>query len=172
MAKTLVAWFSHAGENYVDGSIAPLEHGNCEQLAHAIAKGIGADEFRIQEADPYPYDYQECIARAKDEQTSDARPALVQAPPEIASYDAVVLVYPNWWGDMPMPVRTFLDGVDLSGKALAPLCSNEGSGMGRSERTLRRLFPQADIKPGLALPGHRTQESLGKAVDWARRQVG
>ncbi len=36
----------------------------------------------------------------------------------MASYDVIFLGYPNWWGTMPMPVYTFLEEYDFSGKTL------------------------------------------------------
>lgn len=171
MKKTLVAWFSHAGQNYLDGAIAELAQGNCETLARAIIDKTGADGYRIQEAQAHPNDYRKCIDRAKKEQQDDARPALAAPAPDLSGYEVVILVYPNWWGDLPMPVRTFLDEADTSGKTLAPLCSNEGSGMGVSQTTLRKACPKATIAPGLSLLGHKTAESLGKAVKWAQERI-
>ena len=37
--KTLVAYFSHAGQNYVNGGVAELEHGNAEVLAGLAVPG-------------------------------------------------------------------------------------------------------------------------------------
>ena len=43
--KTLVAYFSHAGQNYVNGGVAELEHGNAEVLAGFAAQACGGDLF-------------------------------------------------------------------------------------------------------------------------------
>lgn len=171
MTKTLVAWFSHPGGTYMNGEIRWLEHGNCERLAGAIAEALGADSFRIQEADSYPADYQRCITKAKADKNASVRPELANPAPDVSGYDHLILVYPNWWGTAPMPVMTFLDSVDLTGITVAPLCSNEGSGMGSSERDLHRAYPSANFVPGLSILGHKTDQSLDKAVDWAKRSI-
>ena len=171
MPKTIVAWFSHPGGTYMSGEIRFVEHGNCEKLAAAIASDLGADSFRIQEAEPYPEDYRRCIEVAKADKNAGARPALATPAPDLSAYDRMILIYPNWWGTTPMPVRTFLDSVDLSGLTIAPLCSNEGSGMGTSERDLRSAYPEASFVPGLSILGHETDESIAKAVEWARKSV-
>lgn len=57
--------------------------------------------------------------------------------------------YPNWCGTMPMCILTFLEHYDLTGKRIAPLCTNEGSGMGRSEGDLKKYCKGAQFLPGL-----------------------
>jgi flavodoxin len=61
------------------------------------------------------------------------------------SYHVIFLGYPNWWGTMPMPVFTFLEEYDFSGKTIIPFCTHEGSGMGRSEKDIAKLCPKATI---------------------------
>ena len=48
----------------------------------------------------------------------------------MASYEVIFLGHPNWWGTMPMPVFTFLEEYDVSGKTIVPFCTHEGSGRG------------------------------------------
>ena len=52
MTKTLVAYYSRAGENYVGGQIKDLKTGNTEIVAREIAKRTGADLIRIEQKDP------------------------------------------------------------------------------------------------------------------------
>jgi hypothetical protein len=85
--------------------------------------------------------------------------------------DKLVLGYPNWWGTVPMAVKTFLDAVDLSGVTIAPLCTNEGSGLGGSVGDLRRSYPAARVVDGLSITGTSAASSTGKAVSWARRAL-
>lgn len=58
--KTLVAYFSHAGQNYVNGGVAELEHGNAEVLAGFAAQACGGDLFHIERVEPYPAEYKAC----------------------------------------------------------------------------------------------------------------
>jgi multimeric flavodoxin WrbA len=85
--------------------------------------------------------------------------------------DKLVLGYPNWWGTVPMAVKTFLDAVDLSGVTIAPLCTNEGSGLGGSVGDLRRSYPQATVVDGLSITGTSAAGSTDKAVSWANKAL-
>ena len=159
--KILVAYFSHEGMNYVDGKIVPLSVGNTEIIAKKIAGLISGDLFEIRTLESYPYDYKECVKTAVSELKADARPALANTI-DVTPYDAVVLGYPNWCGTMPMPVKTFLCGADLSGKVIVPFCSNEGSGMGVSEKDIAKLCPKAILKKGISIHGKDFDETALK----------
>lgn len=39
----------------------------------------------------------------------------------------MLLLFPNYWGTMPMHVWTFLEKYDFTGKMIKPLCTHEGS---------------------------------------------
>lgn len=126
MAKTLMAFFSRADENYFGGSMRYIEVGNTEVVARKIKDMIEADLFKIEMKTPYAKDYNTCIAEAKEHQKQDARPELKSLPTSIDAYDTVILGYPNYWGTMPMAAFTFLEAFDFSGKTILPLCTNEG----------------------------------------------
>ena len=158
-SKTLVAVFSRADENYAVGFI---EKGNTMILAEMIAERTGADLFEIRTAKPYPVDYNECTDVAKKEQNENARPALAEDK-DISGYDTIFLGYPCWWGDLPMAVFTFLEAHDFSGKRVIPFCTHEGSGMGRTEGSLRKTLPGAKILKGLAVRGATAQNSRDEA---------
>ena len=162
--KSLVAYFSRAGQNYVSGSIVDLPMGNSRLAAEAIADEVGADLFEIETVESYPADYTACTEVAAAEKSAGARSELagyVDTDP----YD--VICYPNWWGNCPMAVLAFLERHDLSGKAVRPLCTNEGSGMGSSERDIRRAAPEAGVGEGLAVTGGSVASSLGAIRRWA-----
>ncbi len=53
-AKSLVAYFSREGKNYVSGAITDLPVGNTEVVARMIQKATGSDSFRIEAVNPYP----------------------------------------------------------------------------------------------------------------------
>ena len=167
----LVAYFSRAGQNYGNGGVINLAKGNTEVLAEAIAQALGADLFKIDTAEPYPADYFATTDQAKRELREKARPAIVGPLPSMTGVDHIVLGYPNWWGTVPMAVKTFLDSVDLAGVTIAPLCTNEGSGLGGSVGDLRRSYPDATVLDGLSVRGTDAARSTGKAVDWARRAI-
>ena len=170
--KTLVAYFSHAGMNYVSGKIVELKRGNAELLAEFAAQacsekdGQPARLFRIEAADPYPTDdYRACVARSREELADGARPALA-ADVDIAPYDRIVLIYPNWCGTMPMPVYTFLEGHDFAGKEIWPLCTHEGSGLSRTEGDIAAACPGATVARGLAVKGSEAAHSEDVVRHW------
>ena len=169
--STLVAYFSRAGQNYGHGGIIDLPKGNTEVLAEAIAADLGCDLFKIDTVDAYPADYYATTDQAKAELRENARPAIVGPLPSLDGVDAIVLGYPNWWGTVPMAVKTFLDSYDLTGVTIAPLCTNEGSGLGGSVRDLQRTYPAAKVASGLSIRGTDASGSTAKAISWARKAI-
>ena len=166
MAKTLIAFFSRADENYFGGAMRYVKVGNTEIVANIIKDLTGADTFKIEMKDSYSPVYMTCIDEAKEDLRTGARPELVSMPESIDEYDTMVLAYPNYWGTMPMAVFTFLEHFDFSGKTILPLCTNEGSGMGSSERDIRRTCPGAEVKKGLAIIGSAAANSKSSVERW------
>ncbi len=167
MAK-LVAFFSRRDENYVNGMLKYLEVGNTEVAAGMIEKFTGADTFRIEPVKEYAKGYNECIAQAQEEQKRDARPELKSYPQSIEQYDTIYLGYPNYWGTMPMPVFTFLEHFDFSGKTICPFCTHEGSGLGRSVGDIQKLCPEAEVKKGLAIHGADAVDAEEEIKAWLK----
>ena len=168
MARTLIAFFSRADENYFGGAMRYIKVGNTETVCNIMKGLIEADSFRIEMEKPYSPVYMTCIEEAKADLRSKARPALVSLPESLEGYDTVILAYPNYWGTAPMAVFTFLESFDFSGKTVLPLCTNEGSGMGSSERDIRRACPGADVRRGLAVTGSRAADSEAAVRTWLR----
>jgi flavodoxin len=72
----------------------------------------------------------------------------------------------RWWGTVPMPVFTFLEQYDFSGKTIVPFCTHEGSGLGHSERDIKKLCPEATVLRGLAINGSRVSEAKMDNANW------
>ena len=160
----LVAFFSHAGENYGVGNV---KKGNTQCLAEIIAAKTGADLFEIKRAEPYPIGYDEVANVAKKENENDARPPIAEDLSNIQNYDTIFLGYPAWYHDAPMPVYTFLEKHDLSGKTIIPFLTHEGSGM-IGDKHIAKVCPKSIMKPGLAVIGTTAQKNhtkTEKAVD-------
>ena len=166
MAKTLIAFFSRADENYFGGAMRYVKVGNTEIVADIMKELISADTFKIEMKDPYSPVYMTCIEEAKKDLRAKARPELVSMPEGIDEYDSVILAYPNYWGTMPMAVFTSLEAFDFSGKTILPLCTNEGSGMGGSERDIKKTCPGADVKKGLPVTGSEAANSKTSVQKW------
>ena len=145
-----------------------IKVGNTEVVCNIINELIPADSFKIEMKEPYSPVYMTCIDEAKKDLRAKARPELVTMPDSIDEYDTVVLAYPNYWGTMPMAVFTFLENFDFTGKTIIPLCTNEGSGMGSSERDIKKTCPGADVRKGLAITGSQAANSKGSVEKWLK----
>ena len=163
-SKSLIAYFSRKGSNYVGGSIVNLPIGNTEVIANKIKELTGSDMFEIKTVESYPKDYTETTNVAQDELRENARPKLTEIVDDMNSYDVIYLGYPNWWGTMPMAVYTFLESYDFSGKTIIPYCTHEGSGMGSSERDIKKLCPNAKVMSGLAIKGGSVKSAAGAII--------
>ena len=168
MAKTLIAFFSRADENYFGGAMRYVKVGNTEIVCDLMKEMIDADTFKIEMKDPYSPVYMTCIEEAKRHLREKARPELVSYPDSIDGYDTVILAYPNYLGTIPMAVATFLERYDFSGKTILPLCTNEGSGMGGSEKTIKQCAPGADVKKGLPINGSSAANSGENVKRWLK----
>jgi flavodoxin len=166
MSKTLIAFFSRADENYFGGSMRYVKVGNTEIVAEIIKELIDVDSFKIEMKEPYSPVYMKCINEAKKDLREGVRPELVSYLESIDDYDTIILAYPNYWGTMPMAVVTFLERYDFSGKTILPLCTNEGSGMGSSERDIRRYAGDIELRRGLSITGSKAASSRDDVSRW------
>lgn len=166
MSKKLIAFYSRADENYVNGTIKTLKTGNTELAAGIIQELTGADLFKIEQVRPYAKSYNECIAQAQADQQRNARPELKCYPESIAEYDIIYLGYPNYWSTMPMAVFTFLEHFDFSGKIIKPFCTHEGSGMGSSVSDIQKLCKTAAVERGLAIRGGSVLRAKSDIEKW------
>lgn len=171
MARILTVYYSRKGENYWNGSIKNISKGNTERVAEFIRKAVGGDIFEVDTVRPYDKDYYKCIEEAKKELHDNARPEIKSYPENLEEYDTIFVGYPNWWDTMPMCMFTLLEKYDFTGKTIIPFCTNEGSGMGSSERDLRKICRGATIKNGLSIHGAESENSEIKVSEWAKKSV-
>ncbi len=164
MSKTLIVYFSRAGENWGTDGPVQLRVGYTAVAASILEKLTDADVFKVVPAFPYPADYRECCAVAKAQLEAGEHPDLREWPENelIADCRTLLLCSPNYWGTLPMPVQGFLQKYDWAGKTVLPLITHGGGGMANCEKDLQRLCPGADLRPGLALPG---PDAAGAALD-------
>lgn len=168
---TLIIYYSRKGENYWNGTIKNLAKGNTEIAAEFIKNAVGGDLFEVQTVREYAKDYYACIDEAQRELRARARPPIKAFPEDIDRYDNIFIGYPNWWGTMPMAMFTLLEHFDWAGRKIIPFCTNEGSGMGSSERDLAKACPGATIARGLSIHGAETLRSEKKIADWAKKSM-
>lgn len=166
--KTLIAYFSHAGENYFSDGIKYVEVGNAEIIAKKLNQLISADIFKIDTIKKYSDNYRTCCDEAKLEQQKNELPQLIEYLPSIDQYDKIYLVYPCWWGTMPQAVFTFLNHYNFANKQIYPICTHEGSGMGRSEKDIMSTCPTAKVNKGLAIVGSFANECDNKLKEYLK----
>lgn len=166
--KVLIAYFSRKGENYINGSYVKLSLGNTAAAVNIIKNLTNGDIFEIEPVNKYSESYHTCTKEARDELDRNARPELVTYLDSIDDYDSVILGYPNWWSTMPMPVFTFLERYDFSGKTIIPFCTHEGSGMGHSITDIKKICPKANIAKGLAIRGSNAKNSEKEIQEWLK----
>ena len=147
--KVLVAYFSHAGENYAVGR---TEKGNTAALAEIIADEAGGDLFEIKTKEAYPEKLTELLDAARREQKENARPELAEKV-NLADYDIIFLGYPNWCSDMPMAVYTFLETNDFKGKTIIPFSTSLTDSLTGNEENIPLHAKGAKVLDGLGLEG-------------------
>lgn len=168
MAKNLIIYYSRTGENYVNGSIKNLSKGNTEYVAEYIQKAVGGDLFRVETVKEYANDYYKCTEEAKEELNNQARPELKEYLDDIDEYDNVFVCGPCWWGTYPMAIFTQLEKLDWSGKKVMPVMTHEGSGLGNSERDLKKICSGATVGKGLAVHGADVPGFESTVAAWAK----
>ena len=147
MGKTLIAYFSKAGENNVNGDIVKLDKGNTEIAAEYIKEFIeDADVFKIEPVEPLPESYEDCFAKAKVDKSANMRPEIRNCIESIDQYDTIYLGGPNYIETYPMAVFTFLEKFDWHGKTIKPFITH-------AIEDITKVCEGADIKEGLSIHG-------------------
>lgn len=152
MGNTLILYFSMSG--------------NTETVANYIHEEIGGDIVKLETVQTYPEDYDELVDYAREEQRDNARPELETTIENIEQYDTIFLGYPNWWGDMPMPIYSFLDQYDLSNKTIAPFITHGGSGLSGTPANIANEEPDAVVTEGLAINGDAVDDCQDEVNEW------
>ena len=143
-------------------------YGNTEYVAKIVQETIGGDLFRIETTEDYPLDHDPLVDQAADEQDENLRPELKSHIEDLGQYDTVILGFPNWWAALPMPVYTFLEEYDFSGKTIIPFVTHGGSGFSGTEDTIAKLQPDAAISDNtLSLSRGDVADSEEEIRQWA-----
>lgn len=169
--KNLIIYYSRKGENYVNGRIEDLKKGNTEICAEFIQKAVGGDLFEVEPVEDYAKDYHKCTEEAQKELRENARPALKKYVEDLSGYENVFVCGPCWWGTFPTPVFTQLEKLDFTGKKVMVLMTHEGSGLGNSERDIRKICKGATFGTGIAIHGADAAKSEKAVATWAEKNV-
>ncbi|MBO4381930.1 MAG: flavodoxin [Bacteroidales bacterium] len=159
MSKTIVIFFSHAGDNYAVGNI---EVGNTKIVADYISEITGADQYEIV---THKYDgmaYNPLIQLAKEEANNGELPPYEGNAPDLSQYDTVFIGGPVWWGTYPQVMFTLFKDINLDGKTVIPFTTHEGSGLASCVSDVKKAFPKAKVTPGWSIYGHEVRGGRAK----------
>lgn len=150
--KILIAYFSWSG--------------NTKAVAEEIHRQVGGDIIEIVPENPYSRIQKEASARTRAEQAAKARPAITTKIAAFNKYDIIYLGYPNWCSSMPMPVATFIDTYNTSGKKVAPFFTHGGGGVQRCMIDLQERAKNANFTDYLLLPGSSARNAQNEIKNW------
>ncbi len=165
MNKSIVIFFSHAGDNY---SVGNIEVGNTKIVADYITEIKGADQFEIV---THKYDgmaYMPLIELAKEEANKGELPPYEGAAPDLSQYDTVFIGGPVWWGTYPQVMFTLFKDINLDGKTVIPFTTHEGSGLASCASDVKKAFPKAKITGEFSIYGHEVRTGKAKVEKWLK----
>lgn len=174
--NVLIAYFSRIGNIDSEHGIDAISSasvvtkgsdllGNTEYMATLIQKAIGGDIHFIETSEKYPSEYDDSDDNALDVQANkenreNARPELATHIENLEEYDTVFLGFPNWYGDMPMAVYSFLDEYDLAGKKIYLFNSSGGGGVRNAYSEVSDLEPDAGVDKNIFSVSHSQVSEL------------
>ena len=163
MGKSIVIFFSHAGDNYAVGNI---EVGNTKIVADYITELTGAAQYEIV---THKYDgmaYTPLINLAKEEANKGELPPYEGEAPDLTEYDTVFIGGPVWWGTYPQVMFTLFRDINLDGKTVIPFTTHEGSGLASCVSDVKKAFPKANVTKGFSIYGHEVRSGKPKVEKW------
>ena len=135
-------------------------------IAEKIREKTRGDVFEIATVRTYPTEYSAIIEEAKRELQTGDLPALKKKPPDMSSYDLVLVGSPVWWYTLSTPVMNFLRQVDFASKRTSVFCTHEG-GVGKFFLHFKEQAKNAVVLEGLDLykPCQDRKGEVDKALD-------
>ena len=165
MSKSIVIFFSHAGDNY---SVGNIEVGNTKIVADYISEIMGADQYEIV---THKYDgmaYTPLINLAKEEANHGELPPYEGDAPNLSQYDTVFIGGPVWWGTYPQVMFTLFRDINLDGKTVIPFTTHEGSGLASCVSDVKKAFPKAKVTGEFSIYGHDVRTGKAKVEKWLK----
>lgn len=174
--KTLITYFSVMETDGVDtvGSASRVVSagnlfGNNEYVAQLIQRETGGDVFAIETVQDYPATHQPLLEFGHAEQASGTMPELATHIENFDDYDTIFIGFPIWNADLPMPLYSFFEEYDFSGKTIIPFTVHGGSGFAETRQTIAELEPGATIvNDGLSISRNSVADAEASVVDWVR----
>ena len=155
MSKTLIAYFSASGVT--------------AGAARTLCEALNADLYEITPAVRYTdadLDWRDAASRSSLEmKDNSSRPAIADAPVNVADYDTILLGFPIWWYVAPTIVNTFLEKHDFAGKRIILFATSGGSGFGKTVDGLKGSVPGASVEEGMLQRGRQDPDAWAA---WAK----
>ena len=151
-SKILIVYFSWSG--------------NTKGIAEEIRKQTGADIFEIELEHPYSEEYNTLLMEAQETQHQQSRPKIKKHVKNFEQYGIIMLGYPNWWASIPMPIASFLEEYDFSGKKIMPFCSHGGGRFGQTLTAIAKLVPDAVLMEGLSVHYSGGSQLTNNIANW------
>ena len=129
--------------------------GMTRTVAEELSARLGADMEEIVAVNPYDGDFMATIERSGREREEGILPEIQPLTRDIKAYDVVFLGFPVWYGTYALPVATFLNSTDLSGKKVVPFCTFGSGGLDSSAKALKEAQPAAEVLPGYGVRAAR-----------------
>lgn len=179
--RILVAYFSRSGNTATGSSTDAVSSaslkigddgatkGNSQQIAQWLAEETGGDLFLIQTEYTYPLDYDKAVAVGEGQDRDGYHPVLVSTVKDMDQYDTIYLVYPVWHYTLPVPVCSFLDGYDLSGKKVVAFTANAGSRFADTLERIREAEPGAEITEGVSLNEEEIKDGKEQILEFLKK---
>ena len=156
-SKVAVIYFS-VSENLASNDVDELtgasiiynhnheRRGITEYVAELIAQATHAQTYLISRLSPYSHEHDELIYQASLELDERTHPEIVMLPPlDLKAYDVIFIGYPIWWYELPMPLYTFFEQYDLSGKIVIPFSTHGGSRAYKTFALIAQQEPNAYV---------------------------
>ena len=148
--KTLIIYYSNTGTTKL--------------VAERLQKKTNADIYVIETVKTYSTKDPERTQVPKKELETGNLPALKKSPPNMSSYDLILVGGPVWWYTVSTPMMSFLRDADFAGKRVAPFNTNKG-GNGDYFEAFKKEAKNGIVLDGLELYQPKAGAELDKELD-------
>ena len=153
--RILVTYFSASGET--------------REKAKVLSSILGADIHEITPKEKYSdedLNWRDKHSRSTVEMDDEnCRPEIVADDLKLENFDIVFIGYPIWWYVEPRIIETFIESHDFTNKIIVPFATSGGSGIDKSVKHLRSLYPNLRIESGLLLNYRVSKDDILKKVE-------
>ena len=152
--------------------------GNTELFANYIKEKMNIETiFKIEPETPYPENYDQTLAIARNEQSNKLRPEIKNPLTDVSKYDTILLGTPLWYSHIPNIVITQLEKLDLNGKTIYSFNTHGSSGLGYTVNDIKQYAKGATVKDdGFPLAGtyvrNNKESAMNDISSWVEKNFG